>query len=157
MIEVQNRQRRVSIDLPRVRADAARAAALLGIGERPAALVLVSDRSIRALNRDYRGKDEATNVLAFAEDEPEDMPGLPGVVDPEAGLGDVVISLETARREAAEARACPVDALPADALLARVRVLMVHGLLHLLGHDHQDDAQEAAMEAEAARLLARLV
>jgi len=156
MIDVQSRQRRVPLDLAQVRADAARVAEILGIGGRPAALVLVSDRAIRVLNRDFRGKDEATNVLAFAEDEPEDLPGLPGVADPEAGLGDVILSVETARREAAEAVGCSPEAVSPEVLLTRVRVLMVHGLLHLLGYDHQDDAQEAEMEAEAARVLAML-
>lgn len=101
---------------------------------------LCGDPAIQALNRDYRGKDKATDVLAFAMRE-----GEGGELHPEV-LGDVVISVDTARRQAKKKGP--------SGLHAEVLFLASHGLCHLLGYDHQDDAQEAAMNARMAELLA---
>lgn len=106
------------------------------------AVVLADDRLVRRLNRDWRGKDAPTNVLAFPADTPSELPpAVPGV------LGDVVVALGTTRREArAEAKT----------LGDHLAHLVVHGTLHLLGHDHQTDRQAARMEAMEAAALARL-
>ena len=101
---------------------------------------LCGDAAIHALNRDYRGKDRPTDVLAFAMRE-----GEGGHLHPEL-LGDVVISVDTARRQAK--RKGPAG------LHAELLFLASHGLCHLLGYDHPDDAQEAAMNARMASLLA---
>jgi probable rRNA maturation factor len=98
------------------------------------------DAAIHALNRDYRHKDRPTDVLAFAQRE-----GPGGALHPSL-LGDVVISVETARRQAK--RRGP------RGLAAELRVLAAHGLCHLLGYDHRDDAEEATMNARAAALVA---
>ncbi|MFH1466465.1 MAG: rRNA maturation RNase YbeY [Pseudomonadota bacterium] len=104
-------------------------------------LVLCDDRFIQALNRDYRGKDAPTDVLSFAMREGEDA-------DPDDPvLGDIVISLETAARQAAE---------HGHSTAREIQVLLIHGFLHLLGYDHGDDEQEAEMEEAAGRLLGRL-
>jgi probable rRNA maturation factor len=103
-------------------------------------LALVDDATIQALNRDYRRKDRPTDVLAFAMREGEPAPAMPGA--PEL-LGDVVISVPTARRQASE-RGRP--------LLDELTTLLAHGLLHLLGHDHQSDRQERAMTARTREL-----
>jgi probable rRNA maturation factor len=90
----------------------------------------------RRLNRDYRGKDRPTNVLAF-----------PAELSPELGLpliGDLVICAEVVGREAAE-QAKPVDAHWAH--------LVVHGTLHLLGFDHRTEAEAAVMEREEIQIL----
>jgi probable rRNA maturation factor len=88
-------------------------------------IALVSDARIRALNRRFRGKDRATDVLSFPA-------GEPGV------LGDVVIAAGVAARQAVQA---------GHSLQAEVRVLALHGLLHLLGYDHQhDDGRMARLE-----------
>jgi probable rRNA maturation factor len=105
------------------------------------AVVLADDRLVRRLNRDWRGKDAPTNVLAFPSDPPDD----PTAADPL--LGDVVIALGTVRREA-RAEDKPI----ADHLAH----LVIHGTLHLLGHDHQRARQAARMEALEAAALARL-
>jgi len=102
---------------------------------------LCGDPAIHALNRDYRGKDRPTDLLAFAMSE-----GAGGALHPEL-LGDVVISLDTARRQA---RRKGVAGLHSEVLF-----LASHGLCHLLGYDHQDDAQEAEMNARMASLLAK--
>lgn len=104
-------------------------------------LVFADDAQVRALNRDWRGKDEPTNVLSFPA-----MPLPPGGELPPL-LGDIVLAAETVRREAeAEGR-------PFESHLAH---LVVHGLLHLLGHDHEEDGQAEIMEDVERRVLARL-
>jgi len=101
-------------------------------------LSLVDDREIRTLNRDWRKKDKATDVLSFPA--PELPPGVPG----RRPLGDVVISLDTAKRQAREeGRTLPTE-------LARY---LAHGILHLLGHDHHRRADAEKMASEEERLL----
>jgi len=100
-------------------------------------LRLCGDGEIHALNRDYRGKDRPTDVLAFSQRE-----GPGAHLHPEL-LGDVVISVETARRQA---RNRPI--------VDEVLFLAAHGLCHLLGYDHQNDADEAEMNARMEALLA---
>jgi probable rRNA maturation factor len=98
-------------------------------------VLLASDRTLRRLNREFRGKDAATDVLSF--------PAL----DEAAGThaGDLAISLETAGRQAREF---------GISLRDEVRVLLLHGLLHLAGMDHEVDSGEmAAREAELRRKL----
>jgi rRNA maturation RNase YbeY len=102
-------------------------------------LVLVSDRQMRALNRRWRARDRPTDVLSFAQRE-----GPGGA--PDGMLGDVVISVDTARRQAAE-RGSTVGR-EADRLL-------IHGLLHLLGYDHERSEAEARRMRRRERALAR--
>ena len=98
-------------------------------------VLLTGDQALRRLNRQYRGKNKATDVLSF--------PGAPELVGVHAG--DLAISLETAARQAAER---------GHSLRDEVRVLLLHGLLHLHGMDHETDAGEmAAREAELRRRL----
>jgi len=98
------------------------------------ALRLCDDATIRELNRDYRGKNKPTDVLAFAQREgPAADPSL---------LGDIVISVPTAKRQAKRG------------LYAELLHLASHGLCHLLGYDHNDDDEEREMNARAARLRA---
>lgn len=106
-------------------------------------LSLVDDPEIQELNREHRGKNKPTDVLSFPLYEAgEASPG-----DGERLLGDVVISIDTARRQAAD-----YDA-PLQNELYR---LLIHGILHVLGHDHEEPAERAAMEAEERRLAAAI-
>ena len=96
------------------------------------ALLITDDPRIHALNRDWRGKDKPTDVLAFAQRE---------AAAADAGLlGDIVISVDTARRQAKRG------------LYAELLHLASHGLCHLLGYDHRDDEEERVMNARAAAL-----
>ncbi len=124
-----------------------RRAALAAIGHlRPDAgaeielsVVLTDDDAIRELNRDYRGRDQATNVLSF----PASDAMLPGGGAPIL-LGDVVLSYQTVRAEAERQGKRPADHLAH---------LIVHGTLHLFGYDHEtDDAAEAMERLEIAIL-----
>ena len=101
-----------------------------------ASLLLTDDAEIQTFNRDFRAKDTPTDVLAFAQREAATAAHYPGL------LGDVVISLPTAERQAT------------SELADEVFTLWAHGLCHLLGYDHQTDDQEAEMNARAALLLA---
>jgi probable rRNA maturation factor len=98
------------------------------------AVVVCSDEEIRSLNQRFLAKDAATNVLSFGAADPDD-PRLPGVP---LQLGDVVISLDTAEREAEEAGIDPGE---------RVKRLAVHGILHLFGHDHESHTDAKRMQA----------
>jgi probable rRNA maturation factor len=91
-------------------------------------IAFVGEARMRALNAEHRGNDAVTDVLAFPLDELDELP--PGL---ERQLGDVVVCFAQAERQAAEAGL----ATPAE-----VRTLVVHGLLHLLGHDHEGDTGE---------------
>lgn len=104
-------------------------------------VVLTGDTGIAELNQRYLNREGPTNVIAFPQQEGE-LSGLtPGL------LGDVVVSIDTARREAAE------NNLDQDEHLMR---LLIHGLLHLLGHDHEHDEEEAkAMEELTEKLLSQ--
>jgi probable rRNA maturation factor len=114
---------------------------LTALGRREAELsvVLVSDRLIRRLNREWRGKDRATDVLSFAQQEG-------GGVVPATLLGDVVISVATAKRQAKER---------GEPLAVEGERLLIHGLLHLLGYDHERSAPEARRMQRRERALAQ--
>jgi probable rRNA maturation factor len=124
-----------------VRAAAAALAAETGLSSGEICVALSADAEVAELNATYRGKPAATNVLSF--------PAVPLVpVDGEPRfLGDVVLALETMQREAADLGL---------AVAHHLQHLVVHGMLHLLGYDHQTDAEAEAMEALEVRILARL-
>lgn len=110
-------------------------------------LSLVNDTAIEALNQDWRERPGPTDVLAFAAQDPDldGLPVLPGAEDAALELGDIVISLDTASRQARE---------QGHSLEHELRFLASHGLLHLLGWDHPDEASLAAMLARQEALLA---
>ena len=111
-------------------------------------LSLVSDRAIRALNRSYRGIDSATDVLSFSQIEQAGAaPGSPHNVTNNSALtlGDVVISIDTALAQARELGTQPE---------ARIRRLLIHGFLHLLGYDHERSSAEARKMFARERALA---
>lgn len=118
-------------ELEGVQADAEALLVAARCGECELSIVLCGDSWIRPLNREWRGKDDATDVLSFPQDD--------AVV-----LGDLVVSLDTARRQAEER---------AYSLRDEVRVLLVHGLLHLLGYDHETSAEDLEEMAAAERTL----
>ncbi len=105
-------------------------------------VVLTDDAQMQELNRVYRKKDRATDVLAFAMNEGEGNPRSRRPPMPRL-LGDVIISMDTTRGQAKEVGRAPLDELT---------MLLAHGLLHLLGWDHATDATDRAMRAETERL-----
>ena len=133
------RGRRVPDLARRLGRDARRLLAALHLSHAELSLLLVSDREMHRLNRSWRGKDRPTDVLAFAQAE-----GPGGA--PEGLLGDVVISVDTARRQAVEL---------GHSLAREAARLLVHGLLHLLGYDHERSAAEARRMERKERALLR--
>jgi probable rRNA maturation factor len=104
-------------------------------------VALVSDRRMRVLNRAFRGKDYTTDVLSFPIGaDPAEMPAVP------AGLGDIVIASGVAERQARE---------HGHAVGTELRLLALHGLLHLLGYDHDHPSDEGRMARTEARLRAK--
>ena len=105
------------------------------------ALSLSNDKEVKLLNRDWRGLNKPTNVLSFPA---ADMKLPRGETKP---LGDLILAYETCAKEAKVARISLRD---------HTIHLVVHGLLHLVGHDHMDDAEASKMEAKEIRILAKL-
>lgn len=105
----------------------------LGYPDSEVSLSIVGDRTIRRLNRDYLGRDKTTNVISFSLQE-----GEFGGVNPHA-LGDVVVSADTAAREAEEG---------GITFQERLTFLILHGILHLTGYDHERSGQEEARRME---------
>jgi len=112
-----------------------------------ASLLFTSDEEVHALNREWRERDKPTNVLSFPMLEREELEGL-APDGPPAMLGDIALAYATCVREAEE---------KGVTLEAHVTHLIVHGLLHLAGHDHvESDEQAEAMEQLETRILAKL-
>jgi probable rRNA maturation factor len=131
-----------------LRADAIRLMRAAGLAECELSLTLTSDRALRRLNRDFRGVDAATDVLSFSQIEQAGAaPPDPRSIGNIAGLpvGDVVISIDTAVRQAREYRVSPD---------VRLRRLLIHGFLHLIGYDHERSPSEARRMFARERALA---
>lgn len=135
MIHYRNAVRQSGINARDLKRIACELLAATGEGHSALSLSLVNDARIAQLNGEHRGKNTPTDVLSF--------PLEPGPDDPERLLGDVVISIDTARRQAAG-----YDA----PLQHEVYRLLIHGLLHILGHDHERASERVRMEAEERRL-----
>ena len=139
MVEVVNRQRKKRMDCERWREFAERALKVVPADGAGATVAFVSDRAMRGLNRRWRGKVGTTDVLSFpaGQEEFEKGEGL--------RLGDVVVSVEQAARQAAE------HGLDFEGEVAQ---LILHGLLHLCGYDHERDGGEMnALELKLRRRL----
>lgn len=104
-------------------------------------ILFVGDEEIHELNRDYRGVDRPTDVLSFPQD------GFPTAPDQPLPLGDIVISVPTARRQAEELE---------QSLERELTFLVIHGLLHLTGMDHHEEGEAEAMYARQRELLENL-
>lgn len=117
----------------------ARNPALSGHGQSEAVVALSDDANVRSLNATYRGMDKPTNVLSF----PSGQGPRGGVIS----LGDIVLSAETLAREASD------QSIP---LPHHFQHLVVHGLLHLLGYDHETEAEAVEMEALETHILSTL-
>ena len=120
MVEVVNRQRRLKLDTEAWSTFAGKALDAIGKTESAATIAFVSDKRIRELNRQFRGVDKATDVLSFPAEE-------------KVNLGDIAVSVDTAAVQAKD------NGLTFEGEIAQ---LILHGLLHLCGHDHETDNGE---------------
>ena len=157
MIYLHNQTRGAGLDTRALVRVLERLLAEIGEAGTSVSLTFVRDPAMRDLNRAHRGKDAPTDVLSFPMHAPDafDRTGATrpvagaaarrpaGYDEPERMLGDIVVSVDTASRQAAEY----------DAPLEReVQRLLIHAVLHLAGHDHMEPGERAAMEAEERRL-----
>jgi len=111
-------------------------AALAGERGRAVTVLLTDDETVRELNGRFRGKDKPTNVLSF-----------PAIENPEGFIGDIALAYRVCAREAAE---------QGKTLGDHLQHLVAHGVLHLVGYDHQTDAEAEAMEALEREILSGL-
>jgi probable rRNA maturation factor len=141
-VSVARRSRQGKISVGKIKKTALKVLELLHQSRAELSVALVGNREIQGLNSRYRAKDEPTDVLSFTSG--EILPGGALI------LGDVVISLEKAGKQARAAR---------RTLEKEVETLLVHGILHLLGYDHERSSEEArimrALERKIARSLVR--
>ncbi len=141
LIHMQSRVRRITFDQMRLERSARTILADVGETSAELGILFVGDQRMRGLNRRYRGKDRTTDVLAFAMREaarPEVSRLMPDM------LGDVVISIPTAWRQAKEAR---------RTLEEEIVCLLVHGILHLCGYDHERGEKEARRMHRRERMI----
>ncbi len=136
---------RGAVDEERLRGLAGRVLAAEDVAPAEVGIVVIGDAAIRDLNRRFRGEDAPTDVLSFALNEGKDEFALPP--GGATRLGEVIISLPTARRQAKQA---------GHSLEREVALLLIHGLLHLLGYDHAIEAEERRMRSRESALLASL-
>jgi probable rRNA maturation factor len=140
-----NRQRHVRIDVRHFNPFLKRLAEALGHQEADFTITLVSDRTIQTLNRRFRGKDRPTDVLSF----PAGRDGGPWrqlAAEETSDLGEIIISAEAARRQADE---------EGHSVLEEIKLLIIHGALHLEGFDHESDG--GVMNRKEYALRARLL
>lgn len=138
MIDIEIEDERWSTALPQAKALTLAAAQAAMAGERGRAItvLLTDDATVRELNGRFRGKDAPTNVLSF-----------PALENPEGFIGDIALAFETCKREATE---------QGKRLDDHLQHLVAHGVLHLVGYDHQSDAEAEAMEALEREILSGL-
>ena len=134
--EAVNRQRKIKLDTKAWAEFAAKAADALGQKQSSATIAFVSDKTIRQLNRQFRGVDKATDVLSF----PAELRTGTGTG---TVLGDIVLARGVAGRQARE---------HGHTLQTELRILALHGLLHLIGYDHEDVNDRGRMRRAEDRL-----
>lgn len=148
MITLNNEQTEVALDTKHFEASAQRLLDVLGYSDFDLGILLTSEKGMQTYNRDYRGIDKPTDVLSFPfypDLAPDDKIQAPS--DEEKNIGDIII--------------CPAYAQTTlvdwdQSLEERLDGLLVHGLCHLLGYDHETDEQEEQMLAMEAKLLSKI-
>jgi len=147
VIYLRNTTRKYRIAVRRVERSAQALLEAIGRPEATLSVTLIGNAAMRRLNREHRGKDRTTDVLSFPFYEPFTVPKKARPGEPELMLGDIVISLDVAERQAAAYGAKRE---------AEIERLLVHGVLHLLGHDHEVPRERARMVREEKRLAAAI-
>jgi probable rRNA maturation factor len=139
---VLNRQRKYPIQVSRLNRFLLQLCLRLRISKKECAVLLTNDRTIRRLNQRFRNRNKATDVLSFPCKSALDR----GLTLEDGCLGDVIISVETAQRQAMTRN---------HDLERELRILVIHGVLHLLGHDHETD--QGQMRRKELRLQRELL
>ena len=138
-IEAANRQRKYKVDLKSIKQNADKILSLCRAGDSELSILIVNNRAMRTLNRQYRGIDKPTDVLAFPAPSPHRGEGRLLRF-----LGDIVISMEKTHAQAAERGHSPDK---------EFKILLIHGILHLLGYDHEVSHTEARRMRRKEKLI----
>lgn len=139
MITIKNRQRRIAVNLKKIETEAASMLAALGYADFDLGILLTTNKTIHRYNKTYRHKDKPTDILSF----PYHTELKPGqkirVLSPEdKNMGDLIISLEYVKKDAPIRWNRSFD--------EQMTVLLAHGIVHLLGYDHETDEEFAVMQ-----------
>ncbi len=130
-IQIENRQSLYKIDKRKIRGTVSGIFKILNCTNKEISIVLTDDETIKRMNHQYLGRNKPTNVISFSMQE-----GEYGNINPEI-MGDVILSLETAQRDAAEGHLT---------FQQEIDFLLIHGILHLLGYNHENTSREKAVE-----------
>ena len=126
-LQIKNSQNKIKIDKRMIRGTVSKILKILNCADKEISLSFVDDENIKKLNKQYLGKDKATNVLSFSL-----LEGEYGNINPQI-LGDIIVSVETAQR----------DALYSKLTIAQeIDFLIIHGILHLLGYNHENTTEK---------------
>lgn len=148
MITIKNKTRKVSIDQAWLSSQAQKILDILDYGDFDLGIMLTTNATIRTFNNQYRGKDKPTDILSFSF-HPTLKAGKRIKVssDDEKNLGDLIISLEYIYKDPKKM---------GFTFTRRMQILLVHGICHLLGYDHEKDADYQVMEAKEQEILKQL-
>lgn len=126
-LQIENRQTKIKLERRKIRGTVLRILNILNCADKEISISFVDDEDIKQLNKQYLGKDKPTNVLSFSLQE-----GEYGNINPQM-LGDIVISTQTALRDAVRGKLTVEQ---------EIDFLMIHGILHLLGYNHENTTKE---------------
>lgn len=145
MIMIKNNQRKIKVNSAQLKKDAQHILRVLDYADFDLAIVLVNNKTIHDYNLTYRGKDKPTDILSFSY-HPKLKPGkrIKPKSEDDKNIGDLIISPEYVVAQLPELE---------TTLDERMRVLLVHGICHLLGYDHELDSDYEIMKTEEERLL----
>ena len=146
-VSIKNRQRRIKVNRRRITGLLRKALHLLSVPRAELSILLVNDRQMRALNLQYRGLDKTTDVLSFPQSADCSIHDLRFTIH-EVILGDIVINLHKARRQADEYGLTMNE---------EIKRLLIHGLLHLIGYDHEKNGYQGKMMLEKERELINIL
>ncbi len=149
MVTIHNKQRKIPVDTKQMRAITQKILDILKYSDFDIGILLTNNKTIRDYNRSYRNKDKPTDILSFSYHS-DLKPGkrIKVKTEEDKNLGDLILSLEYIKKEAEKLEV---------SLDERLKVLLVHGICHLLGYDHVTDAQWRSMRAKEAFILKKLV
>lgn len=148
MIKIINRQRKIAIDIEKLKKDAQHILEIIKYPDFDLGILLTNNKTIRNYNKTYRSKDKATDILSFSHHPGHEAGKKIKVLnDDDKNLGDLIISPEYVVKEAEKYNV---------SFNERMRILLVHGVCHLLGYDHELDEDWRRMRAKEAYILSKL-
>lgn len=149
MIVIRNTQRTVALNIKRIRVQAEKILEIAGYPEYDLGIWFTTDATIRQYNKQYRHKDKATDILSFACHQTTQPGRLPRISNPEeANIGDLIISAPYVQAAAQKI---------GIALDEHIQNLLIHGICHLLGYDHETDTDFRVMRRKENAILKKLI